>query len=168
MFESSPAKTDTGTSAVSHKFHVIRWLAVLPGSLVSALLVTFPVHFAVLIVQLLGRHNDDASITISGKTLLAALPPRVLEGFGNVFFAPLVAVLIGTWIAPKAKLKTAVILAVLCGVALGGTLTYLVLNGFYSGQGWVQFGVTCALCLAGISLGLFMVHRAQRAKRSTA
>ena len=151
----------------SHKemsvaIQVLRWLAVLPGAFLCALLVTFPIHWVVMLIQLFGDSGDDAVVSIGGKNPLAAIPPEMLERFGYALFTPLVMIMVGAKIAPKFKFPTGIALAVLWGIVFGAGMALAISQGQYSGGGWLRFIVTCVLDIAGVSFGLFKVHKAQR------
>lgn len=148
--------------AMSKPVQVLRWLAVLPGAFLCVLLVAFPIHWAVELMQLFGRSNDDSFVSIDGKTPLAAIPPEMLERFGYAFFTPLVMIIVGAKIAPKFKSQTGIALAVLWGIIFGAGMTFVISQGQYFGWGWLHFAITCVLGIAGISLGLFRVHKAQK------
>lgn len=125
------------------------------------LLVTFPIHWAVMLIQILGRSDNDAFISINGKTFLAAIPPEMLERFGYAFFAPLVMVIVGTIIAPKFKFQTSIALAVLWGIIFGASM---ILTSQGSDWGWLRLVVTFLLGIGGVGLGLFLAHKTQKEK----
>ena len=54
---------------------ILRWICVLPGALLCVVLVAFPVHWIVMLIQMFGK-SDDSFITVDGKNLLAAIPPE--------------------------------------------------------------------------------------------
>lgn len=140
---------------------VLRWLCVLPGALLAALLVAFPVHWVVMLIQVFGR-SDDAMITVDGKTPLAAIPPEVLERLGQAFFASFAIVGAGTWIAPRHKFRTGIALAVTAVFALILAHTFIALRGYQITGGWLQRTLTCLLQIAGLSWGLYHAHRADK------
>jgi len=141
---------------------VFRWLAVLPGAFLCALLVAFPIHWAVELIQLFGGSGDDSAVSIDGKTPLAAIPPEMLERFGYALFTPLVMIIVGVKIAPKFKFHTGIALAVLWGIIFGAGMTFVISQGQYSGWGWLRFAITCLLGIAGVSLGLLRIHKTQK------
>ena len=147
---------------MSKPVQVLRWLAVLPGAFLCVFLVTFPIHWAVMLIQILGRSDNDAFISINGKTLLAAIPPEMLERFGYAFFAPLVMIIVGTIIAPKFKFQTSIALAVFWGIIFGAGMIVFISQG--SGWGWLRLVVTCLFGIGGVGLGLFLAHKSQKEK----
>lgn len=146
---------------MSKLVQILRCLAVLPGALLSALLVMFPIHWAVELIQLFGKSGDDSTISVDGKTPLAAIPPEMLERFGYAFFSPLVIIYVGAKIAPKFKFQTGIALAVLWGILFGSGMALVISQDQYSGWGWLRFAITCMLGIAGVSIGLFQVHKVQ-------
>jgi len=146
---------------MSKTVQVLRWLGVLPGALLCVFLVTFPIHWTVLLIQIFGGADPDAMITIGGKTPIAAIPPEMLERFGYAFFAPLVMLYVGAIIAPKFKFQTAIALAVLWGIIIGAGLAF---SSSGSDWPWWRFAITILLGLGGVSLGLFSAYEAQKEK----
>ena len=126
------------------------------------LLVTFPIHWAVQLIQLFSKYNDDSGISVNGKNPVAAIPPEILERFGYALFTPLVMIYIAAKIAPKFRFETAIALAVLWGMIFGASMTLAISEGQYSGWGWVPFVISCTLGIAGVSIGLYKVHHAEK------
>ena len=138
---------------------VLRWIAVLPGSFLCVVLAAFPIHWVVMLIQMFGRSGEDATISVGGKTPLAAIPPEVLERFGYALFTPLVMIIIGVKIAPSFKFSTGIALAVLWGIMFGVGMTIAISQGW--GWGWLRFVITCVLGISGVAIGLSQVHKAQ-------
>jgi uncharacterized membrane protein YeaQ/YmgE (transglycosylase-associated protein family) len=127
----------------------LRWIVVLPISLIAGILVTFPVHW-ILYRTLSG--GDSPFITPYPE-----LPERILAPL----FTALVIVWVASKIAPEHKFKTAIILAALWIFGAGGAfiLGYL---GFRSDN--VQLSLTAGglpiiMGVVGAVLGLFIVKK---------
>jgi len=145
--------------------YVMRWIAVLPGAILCAILALFPIHWAVMLIKHFWTHVDSDG-TITYYNPLAALPAEVLEYFANAFFTPFIIISVGARIAPKFKFQAAIALAVLMGVAYGVVSTFVtsdITSGLYTVGRWVRLGVTVILCIAGVSSGLWSAHSAQKA-----
>ena len=133
-----------------------RWLAVLPAALLSVVVVSFPVHWAVLMVT--SGSSDDGSLGISD------LPPETLERLAVAFFAPLALVVVGAKVAPAYKLQTAVVLIILLAMALSAGVTYVASNGNfdYEGWGWLEFVAVVVLWVGGVISGVYYVYQEER------
>lgn len=140
---------------------VLRWICVLPGAVLCALLVAFPIHWIVMLIQLFGR-SDDSFITIDGKNLLAAIPPETLERFGQALFAPFVVVLGGARIAPRYRFRTGIALTVLFVVGLIVAHIFVASWGFNLAGGWFQRSFAHLLQIVGFSWGLYHAHEADK------
>lgn len=133
----------------------LRWLAVLPAAVVAVLVVSFPIHWAVLIFTNMSKAEG-------GLLGLWDLPPETLERLGQAFFAPLALVYIGARVAPAFKLHAAGVLLVLYAIGLGAALTYVSLIGAYEGWLWLEFGGVVVLGVAGVITGGYSVYDSQR------
>ena len=142
----------------------LRWIGVLPGALVSVVLVTFPMHWVVMLIQIFGGAGYDSFITIDDKNLLAAIPPEILERFGYAFFAPLVMVIIGAKIAPRFKFRIGIALAVLWSVFFAVSMATTI-SGQYSDWNWLRLTITSVLGMGGVGLGLFQTYQTQKRLR---
>jgi hypothetical protein len=144
-----------------------RWIAVLPGSVLCAILAQFPIHWAVMLIKHSGTEVDsDGTITYDNP--ISAMPDEVLEYFGNAFFTPFIIISVGAHIAPKFKVRTGIALAVLLGVVYGIVSTFVandVSGGLYTPGRWLRLAVTVVLCIAGVVAGLFQAHRVEVAAR---
>ncbi len=66
---------------------ILRWLAVVPGALLGAVIVMFPVHWVAMYIHHFG--TPDPMITDEqGRGLLQSLPLESLERFGDALFVP--------------------------------------------------------------------------------
>lgn len=131
---------------------VLRWLAVVPVGVLCVVVVSFPIHWVVLLIT--SGRGEDASMFGLG-----ALPPRTLERLAQAFFSPLVFISAGSWTAPAHRVQTAVGLLIVWAIALGAFLMYAATSGAYSGWAWVEFVVALALGVAGAVAALYGVHR---------
>ena len=132
----------------------LRWLAVLPAGLVAVLVVSFPIHWAVLIIA--STRSGDDSIG------LWDLPPETLERLGQAFFAPLALVYIGAKVAPAFKLHTAGVLMLLYAMGLGAGMMYAAMIGAYEDLLWLEFGGVAVLGVVGVIAGGYSVYDSQR------
>lgn len=142
------------------RLSVVRWLAVLPGAVLCAFLVEFPIHWAVMLIGYFGTEHDNNSITYTNP--IAAIPPDVLELFGNAFFTPFVIVSVGARIAPKYKFYTGIALAVLLGVVYGVFSTLVakdISEGTYTSGRWLRLLITIVLCASGLIMGLRLARK---------
>jgi hypothetical protein len=121
---------------------VLRWLAVLPGAVLAAILVSFPVHWAVLATFT----SQDSIIQTSGQGLVD------IERLAQAFFGPLAGVWASGRIAPARRFETAVVVGVLVGavVALAPSL---------SGGSVFVSAPNVVLNLLGIAAGAYLVRR---------
>lgn len=85
----------------------MRWIAVVPGSLVAGVLLTFPFHW-ILYLTLEGRTSWLGFIELSEPFNIDKIEYMLYPLVTAFFF-----VLVGYSIAPKHKLKTSVILGFL-------------------------------------------------------
>lgn len=144
----------------SSLIQIFRWFAVLPGSIVCALLVMFPIHWAVMLIQFFGGADSEAMITVDGKNLLAAIPPEILERFGYALFTPMVLIIAGAKIAPKYKFQTGIGMAIFWGLLFGFGIGVALTRHIY--WGWLRYIITIALGIAGCVIGLLQVHQKQK------
>lgn len=137
------ARGDTATSPRT----VGRWFAVLPGGVLAALAIMFPVHwflvfiFAVapaFLVDLLGIENTERLII--------------------AFSTPFVFVRAGAAIAPFRKMETAIGLAVIAAIGFGATYTLAFTSPTFAGWYTLYYGATPALNLAGLAAGLYQTR----------
>lgn len=146
--------------------YLMRWAALLPGALLAAFAVEFPVHWLIMFLRYLGTaYGNGMGVT----DLIAMVPPDVLELFGNAFFTPFMVIAVGARIAPKFKFQTAITLAVLLGFFYGVGATRVaddVSSGLYTPGRWLRLVITVFLQISGVASGLYDAHWAAR-RRST-
>jgi len=138
--------------------HFCRWLAVLPGSVVCVILAMFPIHWVVTLIQFAFKNE-----IVNGEdpiSLLARIPPEVLERLVLVLFAPMILIVSSCKIAPKYKFQVGIAMAIFWGL----------LFGFVTGMGmariinmdWFLHSISFALGVAGCVIGLLLVHKKQK------
>jgi hypothetical protein len=98
-------------NTISLPGYVLRWICVIPAGLVAAVLVSFPIHWFVMIN--LGGASQDPIIEIQDTATL-----ENVERFLQALLAPLACIFFGAKTAPSHKTATAVVLAgtILIGV----------------------------------------------------
>lgn len=97
---------------------VVRWGGVLPGGLLAALVMLFPLHWIVIIGT--GLFSDDGECCG-----IWDIAPESLERLGMAFFVPLTVIYAGSYIAPSARVWTARVLAGLEGLLIVGSLFFI-------------------------------------------
>lgn len=91
---------------------ILRWLAVVPGALLGAFIVMFPVHWCAMYIHHFG--SPDPIITDDqGRGLLQSMPLESLERFGDALFVAGTLVGVGAFIAPRFHFATAIVLTLL-------------------------------------------------------
>ena len=138
----------------------IRWVAVLPGAVISAFVAIFPIHWIVLINQYDAQDLDDYGKP--SATFLALVPTEVLEQLARSFIIPFVVILAGTYIAPRYKLHAAIFLTALLCIFWAYTIMFVwqdIVAGFYNFGRWFRLGLSIALWFGGITLGLHKVRQ---------
>ena len=146
------------TERVSLLKDTCRWLAVLPGSFICVVLVMFPIHWVVMLIQF--AFNNEIVNVEDPISLLARIPPEIIERLGYVFFTPLVLIVIGSKISPKYKFQVGIAMAILWGLLFGcvtGIGIAKVVN-----MNWLWHLISFALGVAGCVIGLLLVHKKQR------
>jgi hypothetical protein len=131
---------------------ILRWVAVLPGGLICAVLSTIPVHLFVLMIH--ASRNTDTPHTLSD------VPPEILERFGYAFFTPFVLIFVGSKITPRFQFYTSIALAVLWGILFGIGVSVAYSRGTLEGYSWFRSVITCLLGIAGTALGLYLAYKA--------
>ena len=129
------------------KKNLLRWIAVIPGSLLAGFLSTFPLHW---LLYLAYARNG----TLLG---FIELPPGSnvsIEHFIYPCIIALVFVYTGSEIAPKHKFKTAVVLSVLY-------LLFMVSSLFWATRSGLEISLSIRTIgpVVGLLLGLLIVFR---------
>ena len=144
------------SDTTSRLAEIARWIAVLPAALLGALLTTFAVHWAVMLISLLDR-PDESAITVNGKGLLASIDPQVLERFGYALFVPMVLIAVGAKVAPRFKFQTGIALAILWGLLFGAAVVLALTHGPFEWKMLIAFG----LAVVGVTVGLMQTYKSQ-------
>ena len=127
--------------------NLLRWIAIFPGALIAGFLATFPLHW---ILYLAFDHNG----TLLGFIELPSGLNVSIEYFLTPFVIALVFVCVGFEIAPKYKLKTAIILVVLYVIFIIGVF----ILGMKSDME-ISFNARTLGPIVGLLLGLFIVWK---------
>lgn len=130
---------------MKNTFNIIRWILVLPMSIIAAIIILFPLHW-ILIFTL--NHF---------VTPYPELPERLLTPF--VF--SLTFILTGSLIAPKYKFYTSVFLFTI-SMILSGILIWVLLNNimWFGSTLELQYGgVPFYLSIVGSFIGLYIVSK---------
>jgi hypothetical protein len=142
----------------------MRWVGVLPAAILSVVVVWFAVHWAVMLIHLLGNYFDITGIsTEDGKDLLAAISVDTLERFGDVFFSPFAFVFVGARVAPSHKFATGIFLATLYLTGMIALVTVVAPQyGIHISDGPLRIAALALTGIAGISCGLFQARKADQ------
>lgn len=128
--------------------HLLRWVAVLPGALLAGLIAAFPLHW--MLYSTLTNFVDP----------YPELPERILTplAFGLAF------VWGGSRIAPKNRMKTALVLFGIWMVPLGGFVFLALSGGTWMGQTLNLQGGGLAALMSGLGggVGLYIARRQSR------
>jgi hypothetical protein len=139
----------------------LRWLCVLPGAFVAAVLAMFPIHWVVMLIHYFGG-SGDSFITIDGKNLFASIPPETIEHFGYALFVPFTLIVAGARLAPRFKFVTGITLAVLLALALAIAFAAMNAQGSQVADGQLRLAVTCILWIIGVGCALFQAYQFDR------
>lgn len=123
----------------------LRWIMVFPGALIAGLLVTFPLHWLLYL-----KFNNGG--TILGFIELPSGSDTFIEYNIYPLIIALTFVCVGYKIAPKYKIKTAIILFAVYFI------TWLIISifSYYNDVG--LFSWRTILALIGAILGLYIVN----------
>ena len=127
----------------------LRWLAVLPGALLAAILSSFPLHWIVY-------------RSLRNETIFIDPYPEMPERLLLPFVAAVVSIWVGSLIAPDHEVQTSTTLCGLWLLSVGGVV-FLTLSG--SGLMGMQLylqggGIGPAMAGVGALVGLYIVRRA--------
>lgn len=127
----------------------LNWILVLPISLISAILITFPVHW--LLYRILS----------GGETPFITPYPVLLETILQPFFSALVFVWVSYLIAPHHKFKTAIILSSIWVLTAGGAfiLSYLGYNFNKAHLNLTAGGLPIIMGIVGAIVGLYIIKK---------
>src|SRR5437879_1814455 len=82
---------------------ILRWIAVLPAALLATIVVMFPVHWG---LQGLRYYEGE-------ENSFMGIPLNTLELLADAFFVPYSFLYVGSYVAPRFKLVTSIVLLVL-------------------------------------------------------
>lgn len=132
---------------------VLRWLAVLPGALLGAIIVMFPVHWVAMYIHHFG--TPDPMITDErGRGLLQSMPLESLEQFGDALFVFGTFVAVGASIAPRFHFITATVLTLVLGGFIAWALVSANSMGIHIDDSHFHMVVTAILWLVGLCVAL--------------
>lgn len=133
---------------------ILRWFLVVPAAVVGGVLITFPMHWLVMIN--LGGCSSEPIIEIRDRDTL-----KSIELFLQGFLCPFAFVYAGAYTAPSRKLAVSVVLAIV--VVVSGALIANWLNSAASETGVTyRYGVIQFLSnLAGASGAILLVRYQQ-------
>ncbi len=139
----------------------LRWICILPVGVLCIMLVPFPIHWIVELIQIFGKASDDSFISIDGKTPLAAISPVTLEIAGYAIFIPCVVVIFGAWVAPKFRLQVGIALGILWMIGFSVAVAFnasrwVISLYFFNGANitWSRLVIALLLHICGIGIGL--------------
>jgi len=126
---------------------VLRWIAVLPGSLLIALLALFPLHWILYIVL-------TKFVEVYPEMPERILAPAVLSG---------IFVWVGSRISPAYKFETSVVLFGIWMFLIGGVVFLTIGDGdWFGGRLYFQGGgVPTIMAIVGAIVGLFAARLEQ-------
>ena len=138
---------------------VFRWIAVLPGAFLAAVAAMFPWHWVVLFyASFVGKFEGQETLGLG--TLVRIVGPETVERLGYGFIVPFVMIAIAAKVAPRYKVATGRVVALLV-VALLGFIAFMVpqyelVGYFQAASGWDKLYpvVLVALWVAGIYTAL--------------
>lgn len=131
---------------------LVRWIVALPAALLAVVLVSFPIHWMIMIATAYNGGSDESGLS------LWSLPPESLERCGQALFAPIAAILTLGHVAPSYRIYIAGIAAVAWALLIGVGLTVAAQSGNYVGAGWIEFVAIGILGAGGTLYALYTVH----------
>lgn len=130
----------------------LRWVAVLPAALLGTIVVLFPVHWG---VQGLRYYEGE-------ENSFMGIPLNTIELFVDAFFVPYSFLFVGSYVAPRFKLITSIVLLVLMTAGISFLLTTIFASGRYSVDSWFGFGLRIVLWIAAAIAALIHAHEADK------
>ena len=95
--------------------NVLRWILVMPGALLAAILILFPLHWLLLIIfALASSPSPDAIISTkdcSTSFIFCFLEIETVERLGYGFITPLTIIVASSYIAPSKKVRVGKVFA---------------------------------------------------------
>lgn len=123
----------------------LRWAAVIPGGLIAGFLATFPLHWILYL-------KASGNWAILGFIELPAASWASIEEAVYPFVIAIVYVMVGAWIAPTHKTRTAVVLAVLYVIFAVAVVLWGISSGLQ-----VSVGARIIGPIVGLLLGTYLV-----------
>ena len=138
--------------------NVLRWILVMPGAFLAAILILFPLHWLLLIIfALASSPSPDAIISAkdcSTSFIFCFLEIKTVERLGYGFITPLTIIVASSYIAPSKKVRVGKVFAIL--IAL-----FIFWNIFAEQVYEFQFSyylILIVLQIAGIYTGLRIIR----------
>jgi hypothetical protein len=138
--------------------HILRWLAVLPGAILAALIVMFPIHWAALYIHHFGPFSGPLITDEEGKGLFPSMPLESLERFCDALFVPGTLIAIGALIAPRFRLATAILLTLLLVVLISWAIAQAKSMGMHSVDTPFRMIIIFVLWLVSVGSALSYAH----------
>lgn len=101
------------------------------------------------------------------SSFFALIPAEMMERLGYAFFTPFIMIYTGSYIAPKGKFETGIVMAVLWGVAIGASLVIVQSRWNYEAWGLLRIGLAVLIGIAGVSVGLIQSQKLSRPTLTT-
>ncbi len=137
----------------------MRWIAVFPAGIAAAMLVTFPIHWLIVMTAAFGDSPFFG--------LLSAETAETFERLTIAFTTPFFIIYVGVLTAPTHKSETGVALAITTALIMGGVYVLAFSGGpRFSGWSSLYFGATPALNLVGIATALYKIRHRYRLHES--
>jgi hypothetical protein len=146
--------------------HILRWLAVLPGAILAAIIVMFPVHWAAILIHHFGGFSDPIITNEEGKGLLQSMPLESLERFGDALFVPGTSIGIGALTAPRFRFVTAIVIASLLIGFLSWAIAQAMSMGMHSVDSPFRMVLTALLWLVSMGSALSFARYLDKATSS--
>ncbi len=135
---------------------ILRWIAVAPAGLATAILVLFPIHWLIVMAADFGD-----------TPFFGLISARTVEHLASAFTTPFFIIYVGVLTAPTHKSETGVALAITTALILGGVYVLAFSGGpQFSGWGSLYFGATPVLNLVGIATALYKIRHRYRLRES--
>ena len=90
------------------------------------------------------------------------IPLNTLELLADAFFVPYSFLYVGSYVAPRFKLVTSIVLLVLMTAGISSFLAWVFTSGGYAVDSWFGFGLRVILWIAAVIAGLVHAHQADR------
>lgn len=142
--------------------NILRWICVLPGSILFGILVSLPVHWAVMVLM---SGNPNSLISSSDGTPISIwsliTTPETLERIGVAFFAPFTIVSTSAWIAPNKKIAVTIAISVILIITISLSYFYIfnINNNFEISDSQSMMYFKWFLNFMGIAAAFAMVRK---------